>query len=1278
MKMKWLVPLLLLTAAWGQTSVKPLGGGQMAISCNAVTASTSNNPGTAGGCTAYSLPAPNGQLPGAFTWQTLTTGGPAGVTVTLVGSIDGSTWTTLDTTTATSGEIRSVTGKPMRFIGCVPSTLSGGATPTLTCQLTVTTSSAGGGSGGGGSGTVTSITTTGPITGGPISVTGAIACPTCTTNAAPLTSGLPVIGAGSQAIGVGTKTGNTTLFPTFTGAATASKCIDTDASGNLQVTLADCGAATLPTSTAIGQVPTALVASSTTYTPELAPLVDVRWFFATPFPTNTQASAEDFGNVMSQAFLFAGSTGACVDISGLSSVPNLYATTNPYVGLGGGYGPCVKGGQVTIITGATWSTWNGPLMFDGMPSAASNNPGGFILSPCNTIGGCTSPGGLTVPQFPGWSQCVTVGGPNCYATGSPTSPALVTITGPGTVTCSGTTCTGVGTTFVSSGVLPGAFIISECGSNTCNIGSTSSYTSDRIITVTDNTHVQLETAWSGAGTSGRAYTIWNPNTPLLVCDVCNGSSRQTNGFGHVWRNIELDGNGVEGMILYYTPSCQEGCEYDNLRMNMQIKSTNPTGVGQVGACAMWDVTLRGASGGSPIGNGHYTSVLQNCTVGNNVSSIFNTSSPYTLTAASTTGSVTTYTGIFGPCANSGTLATGACIGSHVVVTGFIAGGGANNVASAIITGSSTTQITVATTTQTGAETHAGTATASGLPTDGLIFEAFDAIGGTARSGPNVFNLGTIVGTPANLIDDCAYIDGMMHGQFETTHCESARNDAVNVGKVHPSFGLEIHVPNGSNTITNNIVEFNSGSLGSSAYAAGRFRTNGCLVADDNLSTPCTATAVGGTNSTLIETVYFQSGSGGTSVTTGGGIVANGSVAAVSDGVHNGEVSLFGNTTNQTLGTGAFNLLGPTSLVTTPWGITFPAAENGSAGVLKIGAATGHISAATVGTVTATECPLCVLNNAANTATSAFTLDASAATTTPSVKFGAAIGTNLLLGTSTANLSAPLVLTNTNSTNNNTSITMGITAPGTSTGQTVLNVNGASTGADLADFGTGGTWTAGVLSGQTIVGSVLINGAYQAKGTTAGFAALTQGTTSVAVAPCNAANTACIQAPTAVTSYLDNVPGVAAAGTRFATNSSAVMTQGISGDANHSATVTIGSGTSIGPTPLCSTTFCPAGTYRVNVYVDITTACGTTGSYTINLIYTDDTTVSKTVPVNLEGTGSVPATGVLTTTSTTNFGYDAFVLRSTGAASINYSTTAVACGTAGPMVGKLYLSVEPLQ
>lgn len=201
--------------------------------------------------------------------------------------------------------------------------------------------------------------------------------------------------------------------------------------------------------------------------------------------------------------------------------------------------------------------------------------------------------------------------------------------------------------------------------------------------------------------------------------------------------------------------------------------------------------------------------------------------------------------------------------------------------------------------------------------------------------------------------------------------------------------------------------------------------------------------------------------------------------------------------------------------------------------------------------------------------------------------------------------------------------------------------------------------------------------FTTNGTSAGFMDYAQGSTSASVAPCNTATSICEQAPTSVTSYLLVKPGVGAAGVKSGRLASSVITEGISGDANHSAAVVIGSGTSIGSTSLCSTTVCPAGTYRVNVYVDITTACGTTGTYTVNLIYTDDQG-SKTSVVNLNGTGAVPATGLLTTTSTSNFGQESQIIRSTGAASINYSTTAVACGTAGPMVGNLYLSVEQVQ
>lgn len=84
-----------------------------------------------------------------------------------------------------------------------------------------------------GLGTVTSIATTSPIGGGTITTTGTITCTTCTTNASALTANLPVIGAGSNAVAVGTVSGNTTTFGTTTGTLTSGNCASFDANGNL-------------------------------------------------------------------------------------------------------------------------------------------------------------------------------------------------------------------------------------------------------------------------------------------------------------------------------------------------------------------------------------------------------------------------------------------------------------------------------------------------------------------------------------------------------------------------------------------------------------------------------------------------------------------------------------------------------------------------------------------------------------------------------------------------------------------------------------------------------------------------------------------------------------------------------------------------------------------------------------------------------------------------------------------------------------------------------------
>jgi hypothetical protein len=66
------------------------------------------------------------------------------------------------------------------------------------------------GSGGGGSGTVTSIVFSSPLTGGTITTTGTVGCPTCVISGASLTNNQLIFGAGGQSVAVGNLTGDVT------------------------------------------------------------------------------------------------------------------------------------------------------------------------------------------------------------------------------------------------------------------------------------------------------------------------------------------------------------------------------------------------------------------------------------------------------------------------------------------------------------------------------------------------------------------------------------------------------------------------------------------------------------------------------------------------------------------------------------------------------------------------------------------------------------------------------------------------------------------------------------------------------------------------------------------------------------------------------------------------------------------------------------------------------------------------------------------------------------
>lgn len=93
------------------------------------------------------------------------------------------------------------------------------------------------------------INTTSPLGGGGnLGADRTLTCTTCTTNASSLTSNLPVIGAGSNATAVGTRSGNTTEFATSTGSKTTSRQLGWDVDGNVTasgVPIGDVSAATV-------------------------------------------------------------------------------------------------------------------------------------------------------------------------------------------------------------------------------------------------------------------------------------------------------------------------------------------------------------------------------------------------------------------------------------------------------------------------------------------------------------------------------------------------------------------------------------------------------------------------------------------------------------------------------------------------------------------------------------------------------------------------------------------------------------------------------------------------------------------------------------------------------------------------------------------------------------------------------------------------------------------------------------------------------------------------
>lgn len=134
-----LIALLFLSAF---AHAAETGYGQLAASCVAVS--------TTGACVTFNVHPPDYiHIPQAnsFTWQTIFAGGtPTSITVVLQGSIDGTTFSTIDTSTSTAGETRSKTGTAYNYFRCNVTAYSPNGT-TLGCQITPAFVGSGSGSG---------------------------------------------------------------------------------------------------------------------------------------------------------------------------------------------------------------------------------------------------------------------------------------------------------------------------------------------------------------------------------------------------------------------------------------------------------------------------------------------------------------------------------------------------------------------------------------------------------------------------------------------------------------------------------------------------------------------------------------------------------------------------------------------------------------------------------------------------------------------------------------------------------------------------------------------------------------------------------------------------------------------------------------------------------------------------------------------------------------------------------------------------------------------------
>lgn len=85
----------------------------------------------------YVVPQNEARLPRAIAWCTVFSGTPSAITAKIQGSLDNSNWFDLDTSTSTSGELRFIIDKPVKFVRAnITSYTVNGSTATVQLMFT--------------------------------------------------------------------------------------------------------------------------------------------------------------------------------------------------------------------------------------------------------------------------------------------------------------------------------------------------------------------------------------------------------------------------------------------------------------------------------------------------------------------------------------------------------------------------------------------------------------------------------------------------------------------------------------------------------------------------------------------------------------------------------------------------------------------------------------------------------------------------------------------------------------------------------------------------------------------------------------------------------------------------------------------------------------------------------------------------------------------------------------------------------------------------------------